>query len=172
MVRKIIFILLAVVSNGVIADIYQHTDSAGHVSYSSTPEPDSKKVVINPPEGCEVVIGIPPSGWVESSASNGGSLKTYVNSVTIHKAGDKVKMWSMYDYWKVHVNDGRCVMSVKSQVEYDCKEGQVRTISFVSYSKNMGDGDVVYNQSSPTEWEPFVPDTVGESMWKFACEKR
>lgn len=109
--------------------------------------------------------------WIGVGSSDG--IDIYVDKTTIRKNGSMVKMWSLNDYKTVHkdayFSEGNAYLSIASQGEYDCKGEQARLLSFASYSKNMGYGNAVYSHTDNYIWEPFVPESITEALWKFAC---
>ena len=106
--------------------------------------------------------------WVKAGGSE--KLTNYYDSTTIRENGDKVKMWELIDYNSVQeTSGGKSYLSVIGQSEFDCKEEQIRSLNFIEYSGNMGNGDLVYSYSDPAKWEPVVPRSIGEKVWKFAC---
>ena len=108
--------------------------------------------------------------WVEVSETEDEDLTYYADPATIRKSGNKVKMWSLYDY-KTALDPG--VLSAKEKVEYNCKERQRRQLFVSAYSENMGGGKTVLINNSRDEWEPVPPpDSVGEAVFKFACSFR
>ena len=93
----------------------------------------------------------------------------YCDPTTIRKAGDRVRMLSLFDLKTARNLDGKPYMSMQMQKEFDCKESQSRTLSVKAYSGNMGKGEVVSNKSSPGEWSPVLPGSAQETEWKVAC---
>ncbi len=78
-------------------------------------------------------------------------------------------MWSLLDYKAFQRMVEVGYFSQKSLVEYDCREKQTRGLLVSLHAEHMGEGKVIYADESPHEWEPLVPDTMGEVLWKFAC---
>jgi len=108
--------------------------------------------------------------WVEVGTTNKSTY--YANPTTIRKSGNKVKMWSLFDYNSVQEVGDKKFLSLKGQNEYDCKEEKIKVLSFTMHYENMGGGDAVYsNNESDENWEPVSPDSQGENLWKFACGK-
>ncbi len=69
----------------------------------------------------------------------------YFNHSTIHKEGDKVKMWALMDYKTAkQAIDGKLYLSDMSQEEYDCKKVLRRTLYLSTYSKNMRRGHLFF----------------------------
>ena len=83
-----------------------------------------------------------------------------------------VKMWSLEDFNSTQTTAGDRFMSYKHHKEYDCKEEQIRLLALNVYSGSMGSGDVVNSFSSPGEWSPVAPGSVGQGLFRFACGKK
>ena len=94
------------------------------------------------------------------------------NTEAAIKNGDKVKMWKMYDYKSVQEVSGYKFLSTKFQNEYDCKGAQSRILANTTYAINMGVGEAVFTQSDIGNWQSVIPDSLDETMWKFACKKK
>jgi len=106
-------------------------------------------------------------------SGNRGVVTAYADLATIRKIGNKVKMWSMYDYSAVQEGaDGKSFLSIKFQDEYDCKEEKIIGLASSFFSENMNRGEVVYSSYSPSNWRPVAPGSINESMFKVACTKR
>jgi len=60
--------------------------------------------------------------WVSLGESGDKTLTNYADPATIRKSGNRVKMWSLYDFKTVQVR----FRSVRLQIEYDCKEEEYR----------------------------------------------
>jgi hypothetical protein len=108
--------------------------------------------------------------WVEVLSGVGGTA--YVDTATIRKVGDKVRMLQMIDFKAVQIVAGDKYMSIREEREYDCKEVQSRNLAYTSYTGNLGEGEVVWNSASLGEWSPTKPNTVLASLWNYACQKR
>lgn len=110
--------------------------------------------------------------WVNVGDASNNSLTVYINSATIRRNGNMVKMWTLLDYKTAEVTaKGIPFLSSKSQKEYDCKEERVRGIALVFTSGNMGQGDVIFDDNYVDNWVSISPDSVGERLWKIACGK-
>jgi Surface-adhesin protein E len=93
----------------------------------------------------------------------------YVDSDTIRRKGNLVKMWELRDYTNIRTVEAGSLLSVKALNEYDCAEERQRVLALVEYSNNMGRGKLVYTDSITGEWSQIVPETVGQTMLKLAC---
>ncbi len=96
----------------------------------------------------------------------------YADPSTIHREGNRVKMWILEDYTTPKMDEilGPFI-SVKRQDELDCKEEQSRTLYISFHSENMGEGEVVGIDETLGKWTPVIPESVGETQWKIACGK-
>lgn len=111
------------------------------------------------------------AAWVKVSSDGNGT--TYVDSPTIHRAGNRVKMWSLADFKATQVlPTGKQYLSTKTRIEYDCKEERVRLLAVFAHSRNMAKGETVYIASHPGKWGPLAPGTKNENLWKLACGKQ
>lgn len=98
---------------------------------------------------------------------------SYVNPDTIHRNGDRVKMWVLFDYKTIqHTAAGNSFLSSKQQSECDCTEKRFRLLIFTHLSGNMGGGNVVYSHPGSGKWVPVALGSVGQSLWEVACGKK
>ena len=98
-------------------------------------------------------------------------MTIYVNPDTIHRTGDRVKMWELFDFKKPEKMAGEPHLSFKMHSEYDCTKEGKREGKVTFFSGNMGRGKVVYRNSAEHEWEPVPPGSVNHDLWEFACGK-
>jgi hypothetical protein len=106
--------------------------------------------------------------WVYVVEGNKETI--YASPSSIHKDGNKVKMWSIQDYKMPKSVVWGSVYSIKVQVEYDCKEELSRLTYFSAYSKNMAKGEILYSSTSIDDWTPSAPDSTGIVVFKYACK--
>jgi hypothetical protein len=109
--------------------------------------------------------------WVEIRETDYG-MTVYADPHIIHSKVNLVKMWELYDYKTIQTIAGDSFLSSKSQHEYDCAEELDRLIAFIRLSGNMGSGTVVFSNSDEQQWEPVQPNSIGETLWTFACAKK
>lgn len=105
-------------------------------------------------------------------------MTLYVDPDTIRRKGDRVTMWSLYDYKTVQTMEGDSFLSRKVEGEYDCTEEIRRMIGVTVFSGNMGSGKVVYMMNSSIDstskrWAPVRSTGVAaRSQWEIACNKK
>lgn len=106
-------------------------------------------------------------------ANSNSGITAYVIPSTIRKNGDKVEMWSLFDFKTAETAaNGQTYQSARSLKEYDCKEEQSRLLAFSWHSGNMGAGNVVFNNADIQKWESISPDSLEGFIWKYACWKQ
>lgn len=111
--------------------------------------------------------------WVAVGNDTNRSYTAYIDFSTIRINGDKVKMWELRDFNSAQESSGgKPYLSLMVQIEYDCKEEQVRDLYFSEHSGNMREGEVVNSSSKHSKWQPVSPESIGEAMWKVACGKQ
>jgi hypothetical protein len=110
--------------------------------------------------------------WTDVGSSDNST--GYADFSTIRKSGNKVKMWYLVDHKvvKIFKGDGTRFLSSVTFTEYDCKEETQRQLTFSWYSKNMGQGDIVYMSGNlHAEFEPITPGSIDNTLFKVACGK-
>jgi hypothetical protein len=100
-----------------------------------------------------------------------GGLTLFIDSTTIRKEGDKVKMLSLVDFEVIEKGETD-LYSSRAQNEYDCKEKQIRQLFYALYSDSMGKGKMEHANSEHLNWLPVRPGSMEEAMWKVACGKK
>ena len=110
--------------------------------------------------------------WVMVTSSyHQEGYSVYIDPVTIRRQGDLVKMWDLTDFEKMQTAARYAYLSSKVQREFDCAGERVRTLAGAEFSDRMGRGNAVTSDSILGEWEPVVPNSVGQVLWNHACER-
>ena len=109
--------------------------------------------------------------WVLTSGNDDAGLTVYVDPDTIHRKGNLVKMWQLYDYKTIQTVAGDSLLSIKRYNEYDCTEERTRMLAYTWFSGNMGTGHVVYSTPDEQQWEPVVQGSINRALWRVACRK-
>ena len=113
------------------------------------------------------------SAMAEWVPINDDDISTYyVDPATIRKAGNKVKIWGMTDSKTMQIYEGKYYLSNKSQFEFDCKNETSTSVAELSFSGNMGSGQVVTSSSKRSGPMPVSPGSIGEFVWKIVCGKQ
>ena len=111
--------------------------------------------------------------WTEVSGNDALGLTAYIDFGTIKRKGNKVKMWTMYDFKTVQKVDNYRYLSLMTRFEYDCEEDAVRQLDIHIYSGNMKQGKTVDSVTNiKNEATSVRPDTIEETLFKIACGKK
>lgn len=105
--------------------------------------------------------------WIRVNSTD--EFTAYVNPSSIRKNGNRVKMWSMYDFNQMQNQGNGPFMSAVNQSEYDCKEEQGRMLATTGYYGNMSKGRTIFSAAQATGWMPIVPGSIDNALWNAAC---
>jgi hypothetical protein len=110
------------------------------------------------------------AAWTEINKNERGTV--YADRSTIRRSAGTIKMWSLTDYSQPKpFTKGRSYSSSMMLEEHDCQEQRTRLLQVTLYSEQMREGALVHTESTPFEWTYVQPDSVGEALLKFACQK-
>lgn len=95
----------------------------------------------------------------------------YVDTDNISHAGDHRKAWTMLDYRqpKMHAPTGRSFKSTRMQMEFDCKEQTVRTLSLSYHTGVRLSGDTLSTEGVIGPFEPVPPETPIFKIMRLVC---
>lgn len=111
--------------------------------------------------------------WVKACSSlPEDGFHTYLDPVTVRRDGDVVRMWHLHDFKTKQVLADKTYLSVKNWVEYDHKNKRRRTLYISLNSENMGAGEAIYRNDTPSDWRPVTPGSIAELLRKLACESK
>lgn len=108
------------------------------------------------------------AGW--KSVGDDDAVTTYADPASIVRKGSTATMWSLLDYKAFQRMVEVGYFSHKAHVEYDCAEPRLRGLSLALHAEKMGEGKVIYEDTSPHEWEMIDAGTLKETLWKVACK--
>lgn len=109
------------------------------------------------------------AGW--KSVGEDGATALYADPDTIVRNGDTAQMWSILDYKTFQRMVEVGYFSQKALIEYDCAERRSRGLNLSLRSGHMGEGDVIYSDDSPRDWEAVAAGTTTEKLWTVACKR-
>jgi hypothetical protein len=130
-----------------------------------------KPLLLMPPL---VLMSIGPANaeWKPVYEINQLSTTVSVDPDTIHRKGDLVELWVLYDSKITQAGRGGPLRSTKAQDEFNCEAGLSRILAVTDFSGNEGSGKVVYSNLDEQKWEPVVPGSLGLALWNIACNKQ
>ena len=91
----------------------------------------------------------------------------YVETDSVKYKGKLVSYWQLDDFSS---NSGKNYSS-KNKKENNCTSDESRIVSQIDYSERMGAGDVI-GMKENGQWKHIVPETVGDKIHKFVCNKK
>ena len=99
----------------------------------------------------------------------------YIDRSTIRRKGDVSRIWILRDIASTQEDNGDVYKSTKQLKLYNCKEETSVILSLLRTSGPMGSGEVVWSMTKKDNeliWDPIVPASVDETLWKIACGKK
>ena len=111
------------------------------------------------------------AGWVRIKNE---FVPAYIDTDSVSKDGEIAKLSKLYDYKAAQMDShGKLMRSMVIRYEYDCESRSVRTLDLISYSGNMGVGNVLSEVSNPNvNWHPVNSDDSETKLFKYACLDR
>jgi hypothetical protein len=115
--------------------------------------------------------------WVGGTEYGDYGFEVYVDLETIHKKGNKAKMWRMYSYntQQTMEDKNNKYWSSRGINEFDCIEETSKTLAFSYLSEKMGSGQEIYYANITTDKAEEVhiaPGTIVKTLFNIACGKR
>jgi hypothetical protein len=111
------------------------------------------------------------AAWAEwKSVAEDNAATVYADPATVVRDGRTAKLWSLLDYKDFQRMVEVGYFSQKSLVEYDCAGRQARGLTLSLHAEHMGEGKVIYEDTSPHEWSPVPAQSITESLWAIACK--
>jgi hypothetical protein len=107
------------------------------------------------------------SGWVQVSKTVEQDVE-YVDLYSIRKTNDRVTLWRMVNFSKKKENGA---LSVKEHVLINCKTKEIQTMYQIAYSELDSKGARSSFQFENPPWKPIMPNTNGDALMKFTCER-
>lgn len=95
----------------------------------------------------------------------------YIDSESLHRQGNVVKMWALFDSSGMKVMDGISSRSMRAQFEIDCDQELYRSLAVTRFSGNMASGKVVYDAAGKGKWSPVAPKSVAKMLMNSQCKE-
>jgi hypothetical protein len=113
--------------------------------------------------------------WEYAAKSSNSQITHYVDTSTIRKNGEVVRMWTMTDYGKTQDGIGKENYNSEGVMfAFDCKSETSAVVSRMLFSGAMGGGTVVFSHTQRERllnYDPIFPGSVAQVYWKLACNK-
>ena len=95
---------------------------------------------------------------------------TYVDPSLQRGKGGMFKMWWLVDYQLVQVTDEKGYFSRLQRSEFDCRGGRVRVLSVALLTQPMGQGEPVFEDRQPRQWERLQGQPYLQALADIACK--
>ena len=92
---------------------------------------------------------------------------SYYEAATVKRSGSKVSVWTLTEFRQ---REKAGFLSTRSHKEIDCKNQQERTIQYMAYAENKGQGQVVGEINEPNSWQDIAPGTRNSRLLLMVCE--
>ncbi|MFB0935110.1 MAG: hypothetical protein QMB52_05005 [Propionivibrio sp.] len=97
-----------------------------------------------------------------------GSITIYIDPMTIKINGGNRSVLALAAYNELLPNGAR---SIRGMMEYDCKGGRFRTLSFSHYAEPLAEGKLLSENDVPSEWSSVAPKTFAAEALAHVCGK-
>ena len=114
--------------------------------------------------------------WVLISKDDLGNSYFYEDTKTVKDtASDLVSTWQMISYTDgMRAPNGQIIYSVLQDMSYFCRPGYESYKQFhIGYYSGIDGGGIAIenNDTSGSNWERVIPDTMSELLFNFFCKK-
>ncbi len=97
-----------------------------------------------------------------------------VDPITVHRIGSTATIWGQLSFSEPQKFPGHPdFLSKVTQIQCDCTGKLTRTLYTNYFAAKDGKGKKIFfeNPSTLLKWNPVLPGTVHEVMFKYACDK-
>lgn len=107
------------------------------------------------------------AGWSFVTSSE-EDAEVLVDFETLRKEGNLRRIWQLYN---LSPNDKNGWGSVRSRVEFDCKNETLKTLSYSVYSKQFASGSVIHRRDEEQPKRDIAPETISWTVLKEVCKR-
>ena len=93
--------------------------------------------------------------------------KYYYDKDRVRKSGTYIYFWELFDLKEQFQNS----LSDTSYTQIECSIFQYKTLKVEFYTKQMGEGGILYSYTPKDEWKYPKPNTSKEFMLNKVCEE-
>lgn len=111
-------------------------------------------------------------GWTFRAVGAEGTWATFSTEHQLKRSGHIVTVWLRQEFPEPQKNpDGDFYSSDVERLQYDCTKEQARALIVIYYSGNNLAGSQQTEEADIKQlpWEPIVPGTQSELMFRWAC---
>jgi hypothetical protein len=110
--------------------------------------------------------------WVKIDFKSSDQIETFIDTNRIRQSGPMNTMrrvWELSNLLKPTPNNA---LSIKSQIEYDCKDRRVRTIEEAFFAEHFAKGDALTAGNQAIQlgaWRELRKGSVDEMIFESVC---
>ena len=98
-----------------------------------------------------------------------GRYVLYLDISKLKATGKLARIWKLADFKEAQSIGGITYRSDIALWEFDCENERWRTVSYIWYAGQMGNGSVLYSNTDGTNWSPIAPGTIAAIVSRTAC---
>ena len=110
--------------------------------------------------------------WVKINGGTDRLSEKFIDEKTIRQTGPMNTMRRIWDLSNMLKGRPDKVLSVKSYMEYDCKDLRIRTLEESKFSEQWAQGKSLYETSKdapPGNWRKLSKGGVSETVFNLVC---
>ena len=129
---------------------------------------DTKRISARLGLFCVLALIAAPAMAEWEKVSESDTAAYFIDPATLQKNGTLRRIWQVQNL-KQRDKDGE--LSRRALVEYECREGQNRTLSLAMHADAMGEGKKLDSYSDPSSPRKVAPGSSGEVILKLVCAR-
>jgi len=116
--------------------------------------------------------GAAPQWTLLGTSSGNGGMDMYVEVASIRRSGDKARLFDLVDFRTRQTVDGKTLLSVRNDLEFDCANARQRMLASTGYAGHMGSGGIVASGPGDAIWQSVGKSGPSFEYWQVACKRR
>ena len=121
-----------------------------------------------------VVSATASADWVKIHGTADASPEKFIDTDAIRQTGPMNTMRRVWEISNLSKAAHNTVLSIKSYVEYDCKDRRVRVLEESKFSEHWAQGEnltVAGNEIKSGHWSAIGKGSVSETIFNRVCPK-
>ena len=110
--------------------------------------------------------------WIEVGKVAQPDGKMYLDIKTLTDDGEYLYIWTLKDWEKPVVSDGKSILSGKIFEKIDCNLKRSAGVQYIFYEGPMGTGKFSNFQRDKLKWNYLPPGTIMGNIIKALCDNR
>ncbi len=115
------------------------------------------------------VAGPSSAEWLRTGGTH--KYDGYVDMTTIAPTSQLVTMWTLKDFKVTRQLPTGAYRSMKTKLQYDCKNHRSRPLSVKYYAGQMAKGRLLLSRKGSREWSRVSPTSDGQAELNIVCKR-